>query len=68
MTAMTRWLTGALLALTALLTACATPARHAALQDPALPQLIPARAFFANTASSGGHQVSHDGRRLAWMF
>jgi hypothetical protein len=33
----------------------------------ALPPLIAARAFFANTASQGGHQVSPDGQHLVWV-
>ncbi len=51
----------------ALLAGCASSPRHTALQGDALPPLIPARAFFANTASNGAYQVSPDGRWLAWV-
>ena len=50
-----------------LLAGCASAPRHAALQGDALPPLIPARDFFANTASNGAYQVSPDGRWLAWV-
>ncbi|HEX8963208.1 MAG TPA: S9 family peptidase [Rhodocyclaceae bacterium] len=61
----TAWLC---LALLGVLTGCAEhPARHPALATSALPELLPVRAFFANTDFQGGYQISPDGRKLAWM-
>jgi dipeptidyl aminopeptidase/acylaminoacyl peptidase len=49
------------------LSACSTLPTHPALQGSGQPPLLPARTFFANTQSSGNHQVSPDGRQLAWV-
>lgn len=56
------------LSISFLLSACgALPPRHPALLDAALPELLPVRAFVANTDYQGGYQISPDGRKLAWM-
>ena len=46
---------------------CTIEPRHPALQGTALPELLPAREFFANRASSGRYLVSPDGRKVAWI-
>ncbi len=46
---------------------CATRPIHPALQDAALPELIPTREFFANPATAFRYKVSPDGRKLAWL-
>lgn len=59
---------GLLLALGLALSGCGgQPATHRALSGGALPDLIPVRAFVANTDFNGGYQISPDGRKLAWM-
>ncbi|MDD5058229.1 MAG: S9 family peptidase [Sideroxydans sp.] len=51
-----------------LLTGCATPATHPALQaNNHLPELIPVREFVANRGSNWGYQISPDGKKLAWL-
>lgn len=50
-----------------LLSACASAPSHPALQGDALPPLLPARTFFANTQANGNYQISPDGRQLAWV-
>ena len=49
------------------LAGCAVAPSHPGLQPAAaLPPLLPVRSFVADLASSGGHQLSPDGRRLLW--
>ena len=50
-----------------LLGGCAIAPRHPALQAGALPELIPVRDFVANRESTGGYQLSRDGKFLAWF-
>jgi dipeptidyl aminopeptidase/acylaminoacyl peptidase len=49
------------------LSACAVAPRHPALQGDALPELLPAREFFANRNSNGIYTVSPDGKKIAWI-
>lgn len=48
------------------LPACTVAPRHSALQGDALPELLPAREFFANRSSNGAYTVSPDGKKIAW--
>ena len=50
-----------------LLGACGQLATHPALAGADLPPLQPARSYAANLDVSGAHQLSPDGRRLAWL-
>ena len=43
------------------------PATHPSLRAADLPRLISAREFYRNKYLSWGHQVSPDGKRLAWL-
>ena len=43
------------------------PATHPSLRAADLPRLISAREFYSNKYLSWGHQVSPDGKRLAWL-
>jgi dipeptidyl aminopeptidase/acylaminoacyl peptidase len=63
-----RWSHGIALAvmLTAI-TGCATGPTHPALVGINLPELIPVRDFVASLQSTGGYQVSPDGKRIAWF-
>jgi len=49
------------------LSGCAVAPTHPALVGAPLPELVPVRNFVANTASTGGHRVSPDGKRMAWF-
>ncbi|MDH4393791.1 MAG: S9 family peptidase [Aquabacterium sp.] len=64
------WLRGCvwlLLALASLLAGCAVAPTHASLQAAnVLPPLLPVRSFVADLESSGGHQISPDGKHLLW--
>ncbi|WP_165493219.1 S9 family peptidase [Hylemonella gracilis] len=48
-------------------TGCATGPTHPALIGADLPELIPVRDFVASRQSTGGYQVSPDGKRIAWF-
>ncbi len=43
------------------------PATHPSLRAADLPRLISAREFYRNKYLSWGHQISPDGKRLAWI-
>ena len=43
------------------------PATHPSLRAADLPRLISAREFYSNKYLSWGHQISPDGKRLAWL-
>jgi dipeptidyl aminopeptidase/acylaminoacyl peptidase len=49
------------------LTGCAIAPVHPVLKNTPLAPLIPVRDFVANRDSVGGHQVSPDGKRIAWV-
>lgn len=42
-------------------------ATHPAITHGDLPELVPLRAFYANTASSWRYRLSPDGTRIAWL-
>ncbi len=42
-------------------------ASHPAIKNGNLPALIPLREFYANQDSIGGHSISKDGSKLAWI-
>ncbi|CAN5502424.1 S9 family peptidase [soil metagenome] len=46
---------------------CAVAPAHQALSGKALPELIPIRDLVADTKTTGGYQVSPDGKKLAWL-
>ena len=46
---------------------CATPAKHPALTDASLSDLIPRKDFFVFPESSHSYIVSPDGEKLAWI-
>jgi dipeptidyl aminopeptidase/acylaminoacyl peptidase len=48
------------------LSGCAISPIHPELKNAALTPLIPVRDFVANRDSVGGHQISPDGKRIAW--
>lgn len=49
------------------MTGCAIAPHHPALRQAALPDVIPVRAFVANTKTNFSYKVSPDGKRLAWI-
>ena len=46
---------------------CTEPARHAQLRDAALPELLAAQRFTSRGTHTGGHQLSPDGNKIAWV-
>jgi len=46
---------------------CAIAPAHPSLERASLPELIPVRDFVADRKMNGGHQVSPDGKKLAWI-
>ncbi len=56
-----------LLLCTAALSGCTIAPRHPALQNDALPELLPAHEFFANRDSNGLYTISPDGKKIAWI-
>lgn len=48
------------------LSACSVAPTHTSLADAQLPQLLPVRAFVANTDYNESYRVSPDGSKLAW--
>ena len=51
----------------AILAACSEPARHPALVGAQLPELIPAHRFAYRGTLTGGHSLSPDGNKIAWV-
>lgn len=49
------------------LAGCASGPTHPSLAGAQLPELVPVRDFVASRQSTGGYQVSPDGRRIAWF-
>jgi dipeptidyl aminopeptidase/acylaminoacyl peptidase len=49
------------------LTGCTVAPVHPELKNASLAPLIPVRDFVANRDTVGGHQVSPDGKRIAWV-
>jgi dipeptidyl aminopeptidase/acylaminoacyl peptidase len=54
-------------ALLVLLAGCTAPAEHPALKDARLPPLTQAHRYAWRTEAQRGHQLSPDGRKLAWI-
>ena len=50
-----------------ILSGCSHLATHPGLAGQELPPLVPVHSYVANLDSSGAHQISPDGRRLAWI-
>lgn len=46
---------------------CTEPARHAQLREAALPELLEAQRFTYRGTHTGGHQLSPDGNKIAWV-
>jgi dipeptidyl aminopeptidase/acylaminoacyl peptidase len=55
------------IAVVLLMSGCAIAPSHPSLAQAPLPPLIPVRDFVADTRSTGGHGVSPDGKKLAWV-